>query len=289
MKHIFFISVLLFAQLTFAREKILTMEDCIRYAVEHNLQRTKQEAQNKIYKINRQEAVAGFLPSLTAETSIYNRFGRGLDPETNAYISTNTFSSGYDIYSSMTLSAKQSLKATETEYKIARGRLFPTLSLGAGFSTGFSRLMDGSPYMSFSEQLKTRQGSYIGVSLSIPLFDRLSRSSESRRAKQRLIIAQSEYEATLRQIYSEIEQAIADVRGLQDEIRSAHEKTVAMLEAHKVNTRKYNEGLISAIELATSTNRLLNARVEELHTNLKYQLKCKLLNYYKGETSWIEF
>jgi outer membrane protein TolC len=442
MKHLFFTGILLFAQIAVAQEEIWTLEACIRYAVEHNPQRTKQEAQNTIYKIDRQEAIAGFLPSLTAESGVSANFGRGLDPETNTYISTSTFGNSYNIYSSMTLfdglsqiyrakltkinrlmgnhqlqdvkdlialetmeaffnvlyyqgtvdmakqqlqesenslkqirrmeelgmkaapdvaeirakeaedrflltqqknllrieiiklkekmnfpvenelliadaetppfirttdenaatvyeqalqtlpkilSAKQSLKATEMEYKIIRGRLFPTLSASAGFSTGFSRLMDQTPEMSFGDQLKNKQGSYVGMSLSIPLFDRLSRPSEARRAKQRLIIARSEHEAALREIYSEIEQVVADVRGLQDESRSAHEKTEAMLEAHKVNIRKYIEGLANAIELATSANRLLNARVEELHTQLKYQLKCKLINYYKGETSWIEF
>jgi len=442
MKHIFFIGILLFAQIAVAQEKIWTMEDCIRYAVEHNPGRAKQEAQNTIYKIDRQEAVAGFFPSLDARSNASINFGRGIDPETNAYISTNTFGNSYDVYSSMTLfdglsqiyrarmakinrlmgaqqlqdvkdqialgvmeiffnvlyykgtvnmaeqqlqesahslkqiqrmeelgmkaisdvaeirakeaedrflltrqknllrieiiklkekmnfpienellvvdsetpelinvsdadaltvyeqamqtlpkilSAQQSLKATEAAYKIARGYLFPSLSFGAGFSTGFSRLMDEAPEMSFSEQLKNRQGSYVGLALSIPIFDRLSRSSESRRAKQRLVIARSDNEATLRQIYSEIEQAVADVRGLQEQFRSAHEKMVAMLEAHKVNVRKYDEGLISALELTTSANRLLNARVEELYTNLQFQLKSKLLNYYKGETSWTEF
>jgi outer membrane protein TolC len=186
------------------------------------------------------------------------------------------------------LSAEQSLKATEAAYKVSRGYLFPSLGFGAGFSTGFSRLMNGTPYISFNEQLKNRQGSYVGLQLSIPLFDRLSRSSDMRRAKQRLVIARSENEATLRQIYSEIEQTVADVRGLQDQSKSAHEKTTAMYEAHKVNVRKYDEGLISALEMTTSANRLLNARVEELHTNLQFQLKNKLLNYYKGEISWTE-
>jgi outer membrane protein TolC len=442
MKHFLFIPFLFIPFLSFPQEKTWSLEDCTRYAVEHNPQRTKQEAQNAIYKINQQEAIARFLPSLTAESSLSTNFGRGLDPETNTYISTNTLGNSYNIYSSMTLfdglssiyraklasinrlmgnqllqdvkdrialetmeiffnvlyykgtvnmaeqqlqesannlkriqrmeelgmkaasdvaeirakeaedrflftqqtnllrieiiklkekmnfpveeellvagtetsvlvnasgenaitvyeqalqtlpkiqAAKQSLKATEMDYKIAHGNLFPTLSLSAGFSTGFSRSMDDTPYISFKEQLKNKQGSYIGMTLSIPVFDRLSRSSEARRVRQHLVIARSEHEETLRKIYSEIEQVLADTKGLQDESRSAHEKTEAMLEAHKVNNRKYNEGLINAIELATSANRLLNARVEELHTNLKYQLKCKLLNYYKGETSWIEF
>jgi len=56
--------------------------------------------------------------------------------------------------------------------------------------------------------------------------------------------------------------------------------------AHQVNQRKYTEGLISALELNTSSNRLLNAQIEELYTNLKYQLKYKLLSYYKGQAMY---
>jgi outer membrane protein TolC len=93
------------------------------------------------------------------------------------------------------------------------------------------------------------------------------------------------HEETLRRIYSEIEQAVADVNGLSDEYEHAQKRTEAMQSAHRVNLRKYEEGLIEAIELSTSANRLLNSRIEELHTNLKYQLKYQLLQYYKS--SWI--
>ena len=43
-------------------------------------------------------------------------------------------------------------------------------------------------------------------------------------------------------------------------------------------------GMISALELSTSANRLLQAQVEELYANLKYQLKHRLLEYYKGKS-----
>jgi outer membrane protein len=449
MKKIIFIAILMLSHGVVAQTRVWTLDDCIRYAIEHNPQRKQQEAQNRIYGISRQESVAAFLPSLSANSSVSSNFGRGVDPETNTYISTNTFGNSYSIYSQLTLfdglstiysarlarinqlrgcqqlqdvkdrialetmelfyntlyykgtvalaeqqlqesvdnmkrfqrmeqlgmkaapdvaesrakeaedrflltqqrnllrietlklkekmnlpaeeelevafensgsisadlnqinfakienpllifsqaqavlpklvAARYALKATEAEFKIARGRLFPSIALEAGFSTGFSRLMDGSPYMSFAEQLKNRQGSYVGVGISVPLFDRLARPAETRRAKQCLVIARSEHEATLRQACSEIEQAVADVEGLRDETAAAVEKTQAMEEAHRVNSRKYEEGLIDAIELTSSANRLLNARVGELHAKLKYQLKCRLLDYYKGETSWTKF
>jgi len=181
------------------------------------------------------------------------------------------------------------LKAAEMQYKVARGSLFPSLSLNAGVQSGFTRLMDNTPYKSFKEQFKNYLGEYVSVSLSIPIFNGFSASSEVKRGKQRLIMAQCDNENLSRQVYSDIEQAVADVNGLSDEYLFAQKRTESMAAAHQVNIRKYEEGLIDALELSTSANRLLNSRVEELYTNLKYQLKYKLLNYYKGETSWILF
>jgi outer membrane protein TolC len=187
------------------------------------------------------------------------------------------------------LSANQLLKVSELEHKIAKGQLFPSLGLGAGFSTGFSRMMDGSAYTPFQEQLKARQGQYVGVGLTIPVFNRFSRLSDVKRTKQQLVIARSQHEETLRVIYTDIVQAVADVEGLADQYAHAQKKTVAMESAHQSNLRKYEEGLIDAISLSTSANRLLNARVEESHTYLSYHLKYKLLQYYKRESSWILF
>jgi outer membrane protein TolC len=428
--------LVVFPVLAFSQEKVWTLDECIKYAMLHNQKRIQQEAQNAIYKINQREAIGGFLPSLNIASGASMSFGRGVNPETNTYILTNTFENPYEIRSSMTLfdglaqiyrakmaklnrikgreelrnvqdkttfevmevffnalyykgtvelaqqqldeslnnlkkferlealglkaapdvaeiqakaaedrfvltrqanlynmeiiklkekmnfppenelnvenydnilpvnketesvmtiyqqalgflpaaqAADQSLKISEMEYKIARGRLLPSLSVDARLYTGFSRLMDGNSYVSFEDQLKNRRGSYVGFSLSIPIFNGFAYSSEVKRSQQRQVITQSRYNETLRQIYSEIEQAIADVNGLSDEYDHAKKRSAAMLVAHQTNLRKYEEGLMGAIELSTSANRLLNARVEELHTKLKYYLKYRLLQYYKGE------
>ena len=72
------------------------------------------------------------------------------------------------------------------------------------------------------------------------------------------------------------------MNGLADEFYQAKKQTDAMIVAHNVNQRKFTEGLISAIELHTSSNRLLQAKVDELNARLKYELKHRLVHYYKG-------
>ena len=100
-----------------------------------------------------------------------------------------------------------------------------------------------------------------------------------KRGKRELIIARNEKEEAQRTLYSEIEQAVADMNGQADEFYQAVRQEEAMQVAHRLNIRKYEEGLINAIELHASANRLMQAR----SAKLKYNLKKRLVNYYKGE------
>jgi len=181
------------------------------------------------------------------------------------------------------LAAEASVQVQKFSYKTTKGTLFPTLSLGANYTTNFFRFMDGSEYKSFRSQIKNNMGQYIGFSLSIPIFNGFSRSAQVKRSKSELIITQNERDETLRTLYSEIEQAVTDMNGQVDEYYQAKKQAEAMGVAHDVNQRKYKEGLVSALELHTSANRLFESKVEELNSQLKYYLKNRLVDYYKGE------
>ncbi|MCD7971084.1 MAG: TolC family protein [Candidatus Azobacteroides sp.] len=111
------------------------------------------------------------------------------------------------------LAANSGLKVQELSYKVAKGNLFPVLSMEGGWSTNFSRFMDGSQYIGFSEQFKNKRGYYVGFTLSVPIFSGFSKIAGVKRSKQQLIIAQNEKDETLRGIYSEIEQAVTDMNG----------------------------------------------------------------------------
>ena len=187
------------------------------------------------------------------------------------------------------LSAKASLSAKELSYKMAKGGFSPTISASANFGTGYAKFLDpllytdNNPLQPYNTQLKDKKGYQVGFTLSVPLFDGFSRSTSVKRAKQEMIIAQNKKEETLKEIYSEIEQAVADMNGQADEYCQAKKQVEAMSVAYDVNRRKYNEGLINAIELHTSSNKLLKAKIEEVNAHLMFHLKQKLVNYYKGE------
>lgn len=181
------------------------------------------------------------------------------------------------------LAAQSEFRASELSYKITRGRMLPSLSMEAGISTNFFKYRDGQEFMPYLDQLKGKRGEYFGFTLSIPIFNGLARKSATNRSRYQMEIARYEQDQTLRSLYSEIEQAVADVKGHADEYMQARRLAQATRIAHEVNQRKYEQGLISALELHTSANRSLDAQVQLKNSSLLYNLKLRLLNYYKGE------
>lgn len=181
------------------------------------------------------------------------------------------------------LSAQSALKVQEMNKQAAMGSFSPVISMEAGLSSGFSRYLDNTDYSSFFEQLKNKRGTYVGFTLSVPLFSAFSKTTNYKRSKAQLIIAQNEFQETIRTLYSEIEQAVADMNGQADAFQQAVKQREAMETAHAANQRKYEEGLISPLELHTSANRVAQAKAEELNAELQYRLKARLVRYYKGE------
>lgn len=191
-------------------------------------------------------------------------------------------------YNPRAKAAESFYKSQQLNYKAAKGVLMPNLSVGAGISTNFFRYMDGSEYSSFGSQIKNKRGEYINFSLSVPLFSGFSRSASVKRAKSQMYIAEYEQQDILRKLYSDIEQAVADANGQADEYHQAVKQKESATIAHKINNRKYEEGLIDPILLHASANRLLKAKADEFRAKYMYQLKYKLVNYYKGEAFFIE-
>ncbi len=180
--------------------------------------------------------------------------------------------------------AALTLKMQEMNRRAMFGGFFPVISMEAGVSTGFVRYLNGSTYEPFSDQLKNKRGSYIGFTLSVPLFNGFSKSTTYKKSKAQVDIARSEYNESLRSLYSEVEQAVADMNGQAAAYQQAVRQREAMEIAHEINQRKQQEGLISPLELHTSANRVVQAKAEELNASLQYRLKARLVNYYKGES-----
>ena len=190
----------------------------------------------------------------------------------------------YAAYANPTaLQADFQWKQSVFQHRIAKGKLLPSIYFGAGISTNyFENLQAATAPQGFGDQFRNNRGEYIAFTLSFPLFDGLSRITEVRRARNNRRIAEETKTEVLRQLRTAIEQAVLDREGYAKEAIQMEKKTKADALAYEVTLRKYEEGLMSSIDVQTSANTLLNSRAELLQKRLMYVIKRKLVDYYKG-------
>ena len=180
--------------------------------------------------------------------------------------------------------AEGTMKNARLALKTARWQLLPRLSLYGGWSSSYFTYpgMEGYVPTPYFEQLKNNGGEYVQLSLSIPIFDHLSKHSNIARKKNAYDRAQADYEQALQTVEAEVRRAIADRDGSADALRQAVTRAELQQEAYALNTKRFEQGLISSIEYQTASNNYLNALAEQLNARLQYFIKNSVVNYYGG-------
>ncbi len=271
----------------------MDLKACMRYAVEHSTKVRIQQSNNRDAQIDRRDAIlAAFTPEVSAGTNAYYNFGRSIDPETNTYSLVTSFHNGYSVSAGMVLfngfQAVNNLKITKTaqmmgltqEQQIEDQICLATLEAYCNvlYYTELEKALVA--------QVATAEKS-VQLSLSIPIFDRLSAYSNIAKKKNAYDRTVADYEQALQTVEAEVRRAVADRDGTADALRQAETRAALQQEAFALNTKRFEQGLISSIEYQTASNTYLNALAEHLNAQLQYFIKCSVVNYYGG-TPYIE-
>lgn len=105
MKNLFIIIIVGCLLSQTASAQLMTMDECMAYAVERSVSVRKQENALDNAKMSYKQSVAHLFPSVSAGISATTNFGRSVDPETNSYTTVSTFSNSYSLSASMPLFA----------------------------------------------------------------------------------------------------------------------------------------------------------------------------------------
>ena len=79
-----------------------------------------------------------------------------------------------------------------------------------------------------------------------------------------------------------VAQAVLDRNGFLKESIQMERKVHSDSIAYRVTRRKFEEGLMTSLDVQTSASTLLESEVTLLRSKLSYVLKCRLVDYYKG-------
>ena len=205
----------------------------------------------------------------------------------NSSLSKPLHSSLSSLHSSLQV-ARYQMQASRHEWRQARAALFPTLSLSAGLNTTYYHTLHANSGQSFHAQFKNNMGEYVGITLSIPLFDRLQTVTSIRRAKNNYRIARENYEQKRLELEKLSREAWQDWIGYLKQTEQMAKKVEADSLSHQLTRRQFEEGLSTAIDLQTTSTQLQKSRAMLLQCQLMAIVKKQLVRYYQGETIWTE-
>ena len=204
-------------------------------------------------------------------------------PEIGANIS---MLNSMDVYKNAVLvkpsvkSAQFKLESAQKQLLVAKGNLWPTLSLDGSYYNFYNNKY-GIP---FSDQRKSNESYGFGVSLNIPIFNQFQVKTGISNAKIQVENKELELQSTKNALRKEIEQAYSNALAAFKRYVANQKAVVSTKEAFRYTEEKFNVGMINSVEYNQSKNNLTKAQSDLLQAKYEYIFKTKILDFYNGKT-----
>jgi outer membrane protein len=162
---------------------------------------------------------------------------------------------------------------------IAKADYLPTLSLGAGLSSGYSSLTKGTDY---TTQLQDKVNPSVGFSLSIPIFQKKQVRTNVSLANIAVSNAELDEINTKNGLRKEIEQACVDVEKAKSEYAAGLELLQSSKESYDVTDEKFKQGLLNSVDFLVQKTNLITSESKLLQARFSLIFSYKVLDFYKG-------
>jgi len=162
--------------------------------------------------------------------------------------------------------------------KLSQAGYYPTVSIGAGFGTGHS------DFSNFGTQLNDRMNEQIGVTVSIPIFNKNRTKTNVTRSQislQQAELSQMQTELNIRQT---VTQEYQNVTSAYNKYTVTDIRQNAYLKSFEAYRAQFNAGSITPVELLQQQNNYISALNDYIQSKYSFMLKRKILDVYMGET-----
>lgn len=174
--------------------------------------------------------------------------------------------------------ARYRLEGSHHSIRIAQSALYPQLTLQGSIGTSYYSTIERN----FSQQMNDNLNKYIGLSLSVPLFNRFQTRNRIRTARLQQQDYTLQLENAKKTLYKEIQQAWYNATAADSKYLSSQAAAQASLESFQLMEQKYEIGKANAVEYNESKHNLLKAQSDELRAKYDYLFRRKILDFYQG-------
>lgn len=201
-----------------------------------------------------------------------------------------TMINAYDVFKTA-INVRPEIKAAQLrvesamkQLEIAKGGRYPNLSFGANYYNRYNNQYKNfeGKRIDLGEQLKSNSRSSLGLTLSIPIFNRFRVKNDI--ANSELQIADYEYQLQQSRnvLRRDIEQVYTNALAALNRYLASEKAVTSMKEAFRYTEEKFNVGMINSVEYNQSKTHLTNAQSELLQAKYEYIFRTKILDFYNG-------
>lgn len=176
--------------------------------------------------------------------------------------------------------SKLNIAANEQELAIAKGGYLPTLSLTSSVGSGYTSIND----QTFTDQFNLNFNQRVGLSLSIPIFNRNQTKAAVQTANINIEKAVIQKQSVEKDIYKKVETAYQNAVSTQEQVIAAEASKEAAMQSYKLAQKKYELGDLSTTDLVVSQNTFTNTQQNYLQAKYLNILYHQLLEFYQGNT-----
>ena len=174
------------------------------------------------------------------------------------------------------------VKAAKKEVQVAKGKLYPTLTLGGSYQTSYANNSPGSFSTQFGEN------KYYGPSLglTVPILNYFQSHNAVKLAKLDLKDAQDNNNSTQVQLKQQVEQAHANMLNAFSRYHALVEQVDTYKASYDATKVKFDNGVITANLFIISKNNLDAANINLINAKYDYLIRTKILDYYQGKLAF---
>jgi len=219
----------------------------------------------------------------------------------------------YDTYPSIK-SNEYSLMSAEKQVSLNNGAMTPRLSLNGSIGSGYSGnatdvvgntltgtrpigFLQSNPTETvltptyttetktkgFGDQVGDNFNQSLGLSLSIPIFNKMNNRAAVSRAKINVSVAENNLEKEKQKVRQDIEKAFADANAAFKRFKSTEKGLKSLQEAFDYAQKRFDVGMINAVDYNIAKTNLYRAQSDLVKAKFDYIFRIKILDFYQGK------
>lgn len=181
------------------------------------------------------------------------------------------------------LQNRPEIKAAEIQAEISekniqqkKSRYFPTLNGNYSLSSFYVDIESES----LKDQFRNNKNHFLGISLNIPIFNRLQTRTAVQQAKIESEQAKLQNEQQKQAYYQVLSEAYTQTQNAYDAWQSAEKNTAAQQKSFEKTEEKFRQGMIDSYGYFAARNSLLSAETTLIQAKYTYEYENNLLNWY---------